>query len=277
VDLSELPLPLGLHLAERLSADPEQVRRLKGGDALLAQAGQFAHQLSRLFGPGPPADAPERLTQERLAFLLARPLVDRALSANDPGACSVLATRTTVRGREHLEASVARGHGTVLVSTHFGYPILARLVLETLGVPVVVAAANRPGGQLVSLEGDVWSSVRALRRLRASLDANAVSVLVVDGMTGSARVAVPFFRRKTHIGLGAFHLARLAGCPVVPFFAVAPRATGHFDLTFLPPLDLPAGAQDQALTGAVRAFVEVYRPYASRYPSHLPHRALFQD
>jgi hypothetical protein len=277
VDLSELPLPLGLHLAGRLAADPEQVRRLRGGHDLVEQARHFARQLVQLFGRVPRTGESARLVQERLAFLLTRPLVDRALSSDDPAAGSPLATRTEVRGRKHLEASVAGGRGTILISTHFGFPILARLVLEQLKVPVVVAAANRSGGSLVSLEGDVWSSVRALRRMRAALDGNSVCVLVIDGMTGSARVGVPFFRRKIHIGLGAFQLARLAGSPVVPFFAVAPHGPSHFRLTFLPQLRPREGSEGRTLTGAARAFVDVYRPYARRYSSHLPHRALFQD
>jgi hypothetical protein len=259
---------------------------LRLGDGLAGVAAGAVQTVARPFLPDAIRDYPRRvgvlfdeavspagarrLVRERLAFLLTRQYASHALVTE--GARRRLWERIEIPGLEHLEAARALGQGVMLVTTHFGLPFLIRVALPGLGIRQVQAKLDEGRkGPNVPVRGDAWERVAALKRFRAALAGGAACVLLVDGRIG-APVRMPFFASETTVTLGAFYLGYAARCPILPYFGLAPDPRGRLRLEISPPLPAPKDPSPEDLTEVAEAFFNVYRAYARRYPSHLPHR-----
>jgi lauroyl/myristoyl acyltransferase len=172
---------------------------------------------------------------------------------------------------EHLEGALGLGRGLLLISVHFGFFRVASAVLENLGIDWTAVGRPQPVANRLPVTADVWTRVRALHQIRMALARNHVAIILVDGRLGE-RIRVPFLRGQASIALGAFALAQRVGCPLVPFFVVAPHRPPRLRVDFCPPLRIPAGVE--ALTGAVREFVRVWETYAHEYPIYLNPRRI---
>ncbi len=123
----------------------------------------------------------------------------------------------------------------------------------------------------VSVSGDAWARLAALRRFRAVLEGGGACVLLADGRMG-APIHMPFFRGETTITLGAFYLGHAARSPVLPFFGVMPDHRLRLRVEIAPALASAKGSSGAALGAVAEEFFGVYRAYVRRYPSHLPYR-----
>jgi KDO2-lipid IV(A) lauroyltransferase len=170
-------------------------------------------------------------------------------------------------GIEHLEAALARGRGAVLMTAHFGLPVLGRIMLPAQEVEAVAVGLHDPWVD-ESLEGSVWDRARTLRRMQAQLVGRRVCVFVVDSRHGRG-VEAPFFSTTITVGLGGFALARQAGCPALPIFAVRRPDRPGFSVELGRPLALPAGPEGELPQEGAREFARLFESYAARFPDHL--------
>ena len=269
-----VPPALGLSVGARVAAGSawliENGMSPYASDALREYPARVGVLLRETFS----RDEARRLLRARLAFLIARRLGSHALAT--PGGRRRLLAHLTVDGMEHLAAARAQGRGVVLVTTHFGFPYLMRIVLRSAGIPQRhVQPDDNAKGSSVPVSGGPWERMAALKQLRAALAGGAACVVLADGRMGSP-VRVPLLGDETTIALGAFYLGYLARCPIVPFFTVMPDAPS-LRLEIAPPLTPPQGSSPDALAAVAEEFVGIYRAYVRRYPSHLPSRLLRRD
>lgn len=235
----------------------------RAGFPLPRRVRRFPDQVAHLFGRSRDGHQTRGIIEARLVYSATHLFSHRVLEADRLSARRLSRGVIEAHGQGHLESALARGRGVILLTAHFGFPQMIRPVLETLGLPSIAArSVSRREGD-IALGEDLWARARAFHRLRAELAENRACVLLADGTLGD-RIGVPFFHQPLMVGLGAFALSRLAACPVLPFFVVAPLGARRFRVEILPPL--PA---DTSLSGAVEAFVRGYAGYVERYPCHL--------
>lgn len=264
-----VPPGLGLRLGAGLASGSAWLAGSVGRSVVPDLIREYPRRVAELFGePLAAADA-RRLMKERLAFLVARRMVSHALNSNRGQ--RYLRAELEVEGAEHLEAAMATGKGAVLVSTHFGFPNLMRVILRRAGIRHVSARIGGATVNQVSVGGDVWSRIGALRQFRSALGGGGACVVLADGRMG-APLQVPFFARETTITLGAFYLSQAAGCPILPYFGLMPDHRSRLRVEIHPAVTPLTSSDPPALAQAAGEFFGVYRNYARRYPSHLPYR-----
>ena len=133
----------------------------------------------------------------------------------------------TIEGLEHLEAARANGKGVLLAGAHFSHLELAgRLLVEHGGCEL--AGMYREHGDVVF----EWAIRRARSHYAATMftknEVRACVRYMRDGgriwyapdqdMRGKDTVFVPFFGVPASTLTATFHLARLSGACVIPFF-----------------------------------------------------------
>ena len=186
------------------------------------------------------------------------------------------ADRLVFEGLEHLEGQLGR-RGIVLVAPHAGpYPTLGLMASRWLhgrgfgGELVVVARLFRPfrsgalmawfvrcfaraGATIVSVDE---SPRRLGSRLRRTLEANGIVVLLVDEPTPTPSAAVPFFDSEIRLPLGPVRLAQATGSVILPCIATYGRGR-RVTLTFAPPIEPegPATTTLARLAGSLQSLV----------------------
>lgn len=158
----------------------------------------------------------------------------------------------TIRGREHLEAALAGGHGAIVFSSHYGSMCLAIIALARLGYRMNVIARSlepddNPLHAVVRRYGEakvaaleeicgipfiIASKPGAMGRMRAALDAGEVLyiLLSVPPELARHRGRVQFLGHGAELPLGAEYIATETGAPLVPF--TVRRDPGGFRHTF---------------------------------------------
>ena len=266
-----VPLLAGLRIVDALGRAYARVTLARGRSLDPWRVEQFPTEVAELFGPEAPAGAPRALIEARLAFVLSHWLVRRAIRTDPRRAARALLPRIDVRGVQHLASALDRGRGAVVISTHFGFPHLIRMVLAERGIPMVTAVAVPPkSDRYVQVTGDGWSRARGLLRIREELSRNGVAVVLPDYTSGTT-VEVPLLRTTVELGVGAFHIARATGCALVPFFAAAERPA-RFGLQFSAALRSPRGSPREAIREDMAEFAARYADCVERYPAQLPYR-----
>jgi lauroyl/myristoyl acyltransferase len=151
-----------------------------------------------------------------------------------------------IRGFEHVEASIARGKGTVLVTAHLGPYELASACVASMGYkmhgmvenldPVLLdaLAAYRAatGMQLVNIKDGLRAAYRILGQ-------NELLALVADRAIGDARgaVDVPFAGGVRPMPIGPAVFAQATGASVITAFAsLNPAGRPRYLMEFDPPL-----------------------------------------
>ena len=208
----------------------------------------------------------ERLLEDRLAFLLARILINRLLKAQGLRAVHRWLGAVEVAGLDLVAQARAAGRGAVLATAHFGFPPLIRPIVAAMGIMPLLASTERQYVNDVPLRGDVWTRAQGLHRLRAELARGGVIIALPD-VSSPRALAVPFFQEEIDISLGAFSLARRAGCPLLPFFAVREAGAPRFRLEFFPAL--PVTGEAALPLAAARTFAQLYESHAARHPALL--------
>lgn len=157
-----------------------------------------------------------------------------------PRPCPV---RVDVPEPDLLEVALAQGRGAVVVTGHLGNWDVAAARLLKYGRVVTVVMAHETNAssnefvkrmreahdiRIVYSDESMFSSLHLVRELRA----NHIVAMQLDRSGPQARtVEVPFFGKPARFSAGPFHLARVAGAPVIPCFA--PRiGVRHYEIRF---------------------------------------------
>jgi lauroyl/myristoyl acyltransferase len=239
---------------------------------------ELIRNLGRLPGGDPGPDAAQRLTRQWFRFASCEAIdVMRLRYRARP-----LRRLVEIRGREHLEAALAAGHGAILCSAHFGSYDCAFSLLGASGFPVTTIGRwqhNYTAG-LSSAERRFWDLVyaRRLRRHRhrpniepwagrvavgaqaaAVLRANEVLTIAIDAppldQDLARTVEVPFLGHRARLLPGAVALARLTGAPLLMGFMYRTADYRHQVLEISAPVRCPA--EEDAATAFARCAAEV--------------------
>jgi len=159
-------------------------------------------------------------------------------------------------GAEHLDASLARGKGAILLTCHLGLWELGAIGLRRLGYDVNVVGfidaahpgvtefrdwmRTRHGIGVINRDGVALAAL-AIRRL---LEENRVVALLGDRLIGEKGVEVEFMGKRARFPVGPLRLARATGAAVHPSFVV--REGRRYLATIEPPIDLEAHGQTEA-------------------------------
>lgn len=151
--------------------------------------------------------------------------------------------RVDVPEPDLLATTLERGRGAVIVTGHLGNWDVAAADLRKYGRKVTVVMAHEANAstheyvrrmregldiRVVYSDDSVFSSLHLVRELRA----NHIVAMQLDRTAPQARtLEVPFFGVPARFSAGPFHLARVAGAPILPCFA--PRlGVRHYEIRF---------------------------------------------
>ncbi len=192
-----------------------------------------------------------------------------------------------LRGKDHIEAALARGHGAILWVSYSVYgDLISKMALHRAGLAVShlsrashgfsdtrfgarflnrlqTAIEDRYIGERVSLT--VKGAAAALDHLRERLGNNGVVTFTVH-RNAKRLASVPFMEGQMHLAPGAPVLARKASAPLLPVFAFRDKA-GGLTVTVGAPLELSeALTTEAAVEQAARQYAAALDPYVRRYP-----------
>jgi lauroyl/myristoyl acyltransferase len=164
-----------------------------------------------------------------------------------------LIRRTTLDGRDHLDAGLARGRGVIMAVPHMGSWDMAGSFAGALGYPISAVAERFPGSlndAVVRTRQRFGLNVimlgrSAVRAITDALAANHVVALLCDLEQGPG-VSVRFFGRRAVVPGGPAAFALKTGAALMPacqYTTVPGRQHIHLD----PPLTWHAGATKERL------------------------------
>jgi lauroyl/myristoyl acyltransferase len=190
-----------------------------------------------------------------------------------------------VIGREHLDESLARGHGVVIYSGHFFGHFTAPVALAHLGYRMNVAGLFR---NLQNPDDDQWypsrrqafveslgcrlirmheQGIGATRGATVALRANEVVMTLIDHTPIGQMVTTPFLGAPGFFPSGPAWLARMSGAPLVFFDVRRPLEQLPQRMEFGPPYwvddDIDAAVAHMAsrLEAAIRADPPSWGPW----------------
>lgn len=178
----------------------------------------------------------DRLTRAETATVVRRILRNFVLDLIEIGhALSVspgeLRREIPMVGREHLEAAMARGRGTIILSAHLGNFFLLGTRLAVEGYPAYVLV-NPPRGRALREVLDHYRlrigqrTIQARPRKQASreliqvLRDNQIAIVIADEYRSGSGVYAPFFGGTVLARRGPATLALRTGAAVVPAYLV---------------------------------------------------------
>ena len=283
---AELPI-----LALAAAAVPERrwpafCRRLEAAKASLGffDPAPVARIAKRVLGPGEPGF-------DALGFALASAAGRsehhlQILKAVAPGGWNA---PIDLVGREHLDAALAAGRGTVLWVAHFCFKALAtkkaladagyrawhmsrpehgfsksRLGIATVNrIRVRAELAHLAGRIVIDREKPMSATLAAQRELKR----NGIVSITAGAWEGQRLAGVDLLGGTLELAVGAPGLARLAGAALLPVFAVRDD-DGALRVTLDAPIPVAReGEADAALQEAAQRFAERLGPWIRRYPS----------
>jgi len=242
----------------------------------------IVRNLRRVLGDEIGADEAERLARE--FFRLTSCEVIDVIRLR--GQARSLGKLVEIRGREHLDAALARGRGAILCSAHFGSCNGAFSLLNASGFPLtsIGRTLSNRAPDMSSAERRLWDLVymRRLRRhhkrplieplpgriLAAAqaavvLRANEVVAIASDAPPLEAdqarAVEMPFLGGHARLLPGVVGLAQLTGAPVLMMFIYRSADYHHQVLEISPPVSLEGdtvtafGRCATAIEAAIRA------------------------
>jgi KDO2-lipid IV(A) lauroyltransferase len=180
-----------------------------------------------------------------------------------------------IRGIEHVEASIARGKGTVLVTAHFGPYELASACFASMGYKIhgmvedldpelldaLASYRAATGMQLVNIKDGLRAAYRILGQ-------NGLLALVADRAIGDARgaVEVPFAGGVRPMPIGPAVFAQATGASIITAFAsFNPAGHPRYVMEFDPPL-FPESRDDAERMRLITRIVERMEAAIRRNP-----------
>lgn len=193
-----------------------------------------------------------------LAF--AQVLLDRAaLVAGSGGRFTFSFT-----GEEHIRRAWQRKKGVVLVSAHLGnWEAAARELQQRLPDCRIRVARFEAAGAAPATEGAISLSAAdgPVQMLAALRQGDIVAMHGDRFLPGARTLSLPFLGQTARFPEGPFHLAALAGCPVITCFNLRQGRRAYGFLAY-PAEILPADK-----TGRARAVEQAVRQYVIRLES----------
>jgi len=153
-----------------------------------------------------------------------------------------------LRGREHLEAALARGKGVIALSAHLGNFFLVGTRLAVEGFPAHVLVNQPRDGQIGKLmdryrlrigQKTIHARPRRLasQELLQLLRRNELAIVIADEYRSGSGIHVPFFGRTVLARRGPATLALRTGAAVVPTYMIR-DAGGKLTLVIEPEIAL---------------------------------------
>jgi KDO2-lipid IV(A) lauroyltransferase len=164
-----------------------------------------------------------------------------------------LVQRTTIDGREHIDAALANGRGAIMAVPHMGSWDMAGSYAGAVGYPISAVTERFPGSlndAVVRTRQRYGLSVIALGRsavrgITQALQANRVVALLCDLEQGPG-VTVRFFGRHSVVPGGPAAIALKTGAPLLPACQYV-TSPGHHHIHLDPPLAVAAGETKESL------------------------------
>jgi lauroyl/myristoyl acyltransferase len=188
-----------------------------------------------------------------------------------------LLERTTVEGREHIEAAIARGRGAIMAVPHMGSWDMSGAFAGALGYHVTIVTDRFPGSlndAVVETRERYGVTVLAMGRaavhkLTDALHSNGLIGLVCDLQHGPG-VEVRFFGRRAIVPAGPAALALKTGAALIPVcqYATSPgRQHIHVD----PPLALhEADTKESVMQRVIDRFQEFIKERPDQWYAFRP-------
>ncbi len=153
-----------------------------------------------------------------------------------------------IRGREYLEAALAKGKGTIILSAHLGNFFLLGTRLAIEGYPAHVLVNQSPQGKMSQLMDHYrlkigQRTVHARPRRQASnelveiLRRNELAIVIADEYRSGSGIYVPFFGHTVLARRGPATLALRTGAALVPAYLVR-DSIGKLTLIIEPEIQL---------------------------------------
>jgi len=174
--------------------------------------------------------------------------------------------RFDIRGAEHLEAAVARGHGVIIFVGHFtGIEVCGRQ-MKPLVPRFTSFYSHRSNALLDEIQQRgrrrcTHESVPAdkVRAILATLKGNGTIWYAPDqAALGKNAVLVPFFAEQAMMTTATSKLARVSGAPVVPLSYRRLEGTSRYEIEIHPPLEGFPGDDIVADTRRLAALLESF-------------------
>ena len=164
-----------------------------------------------------------------------------------------LIERTTVEGREHLDAALAKGRGVIMAVPHMGSWDVAGSYAAALGYQISAVAERFPGSlndAVVNTRQRFGLSVimigrAAVRALTESLHANHIVALLCDLEQGPG-TEIRFFGRRAIVPGGPAALAIKTGAALMPGTQYA-AGVGRYHIQLDAPLAVNEGETKERL------------------------------
>lgn len=169
---------------------------------------------------------------------------------------------TEVEGKEHLDACVAEGKGTILVTGHIGnWERAAVWISHQHPMSVIARPANDPatdelingirkdGGYEVIPRGD------SARQIIQTLKRNEILGILCD--QNAQDIYIPFFGHQAGTAVGPGAIAERVGCPLLPMTCTW-QEPGRYRIRFYPPFHAPPkeGAKGEATMRLINGWLE---------------------
>lgn len=167
---------------------------------------------------------------------------------------------------DHVLRALEDGRGVVLTTAHLGNWELSAALLHRSGRPVNLVMAREAnettqeyvrktretsGMRVILSDSSIFSAFNMIRALRRNeIVAIQVDRAPVSPVAPAGYRRVELFGREAPFLEGPFHLARLAGAPVVPVFTLR-RGTRHYEIRLGDPIHVSRSDPDDA-TRALR-------------------------
>ena len=161
-----------------------------------------------------------------------------------------------LRGRENLEAALAKGKGVIALSAHLGNFFLVGTRLAIEGYPVHVLVNQSENGYLPQLldryrleigQRTVHARPRhqAFHELVQVLRRNELAVVIADEYRSGSGIYAPFFGRTVLARRGPATLALRTAAAVVPVYMIR-EPSGRLTLMIEPEMELARSGEVQS-------------------------------
>lgn len=188
-------------------------------------------------------------------------------------------------GLEHLQASQARGKGTVLITGHLGAWELGGILLAVRDIPVTVVTLAEPladlgewreryrqkfGIKTITLGENRFAFLEIVQTLRK----NGIIALLVDRPYGDNSVPVQMFGRSAFFSPAASLLWQHTDATILPAFVFA-QPSGQYASFIYPPITMGSNA-DPSLTHHVNTqriadfFASLLQLYPDQWYNFVP-------